>query len=102
MRSVTDARGLGDLRTAITSRIHAKPPRKGTAHLDLYLLDMERQRLEKELARLERRRERIQGHLAEIAKAMAKLGQEATSEQEPAVPSTEHSYRQRKTMELGY
>ena len=77
MRSVTDAKGLSDLRTAIASRVHSKPPQKGTTHLDLYLLDMEKRRLEKELALLERRRQRIQGHVAEIAEAMAKLGQMA-------------------------
>lgn len=77
MRGVTDARGLGDLRTAITTRVHSKPPQKGTAHLDLYLLSKEKQRLEKEMERLEQRQRRIQEHLAEIGKAVAKLEQEA-------------------------
>lgn len=107
MKSVTDARGLSDLRTAITGRVHSKPPQKGATHLDLYLLDMEKQRLEQELALLERRRARIQEHLAEVAKAMAKLGgegaaQEPTAGQEPAASSPEEKGRQWKKMVLDY
>jgi len=88
MRDVTDAKGLGDLRTAITTRVHSKPPQKGTAHLDLYLLSKEKQRLEKELSRLEQRQGRIQEHLAEIHKAMSTLEQEAEQERSSDDPST--------------
>jgi len=89
MRDVTNAKGLNDLRTALTTRVHAKPPQKGTAHLDLYLLGKEKQRLEKELARLEQRQRRIQVHLAEIRQAMATLEQEAERERSPDNPSTD-------------
>ncbi|MDP2659213.1 MAG: hypothetical protein Q8R28_00590 [Dehalococcoidia bacterium] len=68
------ARGLSDLRTATTSRIHAKPPQKGAEHLNLYLLDKEAQRLEAELGVLEHRRKRIQAHLEGIRKAVATVG----------------------------
>jgi len=68
------ARGLSDLRTATTSRIHAKPPQKGAEYLNLYLLDKESQRLGTELSVLEHRRKRIQAHLMEIRKAMATVG----------------------------
>lgn len=67
------SKGLSDLRTATTSRIHAKPPQKGTEYLNLYLLDKEAQRLVEELAGLEHRRKRIQSHLAEIRKTMAQV-----------------------------
>ncbi len=80
MKDVTSAKGLSELRTAITSRVHAKPARKGTAHLDLYLLSMEKQRLETELARLEQRRRHIHEHLAEINQAMSALEEEAKKE----------------------
>ena len=66
-------RGLSDLRTATTTRLHAKPPQKGTEYLNLYLLDKEAQRLEQELAGLEHRRKRIHGHLSEIRSTMAKV-----------------------------
>ena len=88
MKDVTSAKGLSDLRTAITTRVHAKPPQKGTAHLDLYLLGKEKQRLEKELARLEQRQRRIQVHLAEIRQAMATLEHETEqgrSSEDPSV-----------------
>ena len=68
------ARGLSDLRTATTSRIHAKPPQKGAEYLNLYLLDKESQRLGTELGVLDHRRKRIQAHLEEIRKAMATVG----------------------------
>lgn len=73
-------RGLSDLRTATTSRLHAKPPQKGTEYLNLYLLDKEAQRLEQELAGLEHRRKRIMAHLAEIRKAMGKVHEGALQE----------------------
>ena len=80
------ARGLSDLRTATTSRIHAKPPQKGAEYLNLYLLDKEAQRLEVELGVLEHRRKRIQVHLEEIRKAMANL-RDGASLSERAVTS---------------
>jgi len=89
MKDVTSAKGLSDLRTAITTRVHAKPPQKGTAHLDLYLLGKEKQRLEQELARLEQRQRRIQVHLAEIRQAMATLEQETERERSPEDPSVD-------------
>ena len=89
MRDVTNAKGLGDLRTAITNRVHAKPPQKGTAHLDLYLLSKEKQRLEKELTRMEQRQRRIQEHLTEIRQMMSTLEQEAERERSPDNPSTD-------------
>lgn len=89
MRDVTDAKGLGDLRTAITTRVHAKPPQKGTVHLDLYLLSREKQRLERELARLEQRQRRILEHLGEIHQAMGTLEEETETEGPCEHPSTD-------------
>lgn len=78
-------RGLSDLRTATTSRIHAKPPQKGTEYLNLYLLDKESQRLGQELAGLEHRQKRIHIHMADIRKAMAKAEEEARRGRRPAI-----------------
>jgi hypothetical protein len=77
MKSVTGIKGLGDLRTATSHHITAMPSLKGTAHLDLYLLDMERQRLEKELSCVEMRRRRINSRLEEIKKNMERLNESA-------------------------
>ncbi|MBI2848796.1 MAG: hypothetical protein HYX88_01520 [Chloroflexi bacterium] len=70
-------KGLSDLRTATTGHLHAKPPQKGTEYLNMYLLDREAQRMEKELANMEHRQKRMLARLAEIREAIAKLGEEA-------------------------
>lgn len=77
MKSVTEAKGLCDLRTATSHHITSLPPLKGTAHLDLYLLDRERQRLEKELSRMEMRSRRINSLLQDIKKKMEGLNESA-------------------------
>jgi len=75
MKGVTDAKGLRNLKTATTRRIRAKPPQGGTAHLDMYLLGKEKQRLEQELAHLDERRGRIHDHLAGITRTLVELQQ---------------------------
>ena len=80
MKDVTSAKGLGDLRTATTHHIAAKPPRKGTTYLDLFALSMECQRLEQELVGIERRQKRILSRLADARSAMEKLVYEAQLE----------------------
>jgi len=89
MKDVTTAKGLNDLRTALSSHVHSKPAQKGTAHLDLYLLSKEKQRLEKELARLEQRQRRIRERLADICQAMGMLEQKAERERSSEEASTE-------------
>jgi len=115
MRDVTNAKGLGDLRTAITNRVHAKPPQKGTAHLDLYLLSKEKQRLEKEVTRLERQQKRVREHLTEVCQTIEELEKEAQLEgssqmasidlaggkKEPA-PASQYGQRRWKKMTLEY
>ena len=73
MNEPARAKGLAELRTATTHHIASKPPRKGTNYLDIFVLSMERQRLEQELAGIERRRKRILNHLADVQTAMEKL-----------------------------
>lgn len=89
MKDVTTAKGLSDLRTALSRHVHSKPAQKGTAHLDLYLLSKEKQRLEKELARLEQRQRRIRERLADICQAMGMLEQQAEQERSSEEASTE-------------
>lgn len=80
MKDVTSAKGLSDLRTATTHHVPSKPPRKGTTYLDLYSLSMEKQRLEKELSRLEHRKKRVSERLGELQRAMERLDQTAQQE----------------------
>ena len=116
MKSVTELKSLGDIRTATSHHIASKPPLKGSTHLDIYLLDKERQRLEKELSGLEVRGRRILERLGEIRKAMDMLKQKAeeaeqerladghptaTEVKQPA-PASQSSHRQWKKMTLSY
>lgn len=73
MKDITRAKGLAELRTATTHHIPAKPPRKGTTYLDLFSLSMEKQRLEQELAGIERQRKRVCRRLVEVQRSMEKL-----------------------------
>lgn len=66
-------KGMGDIRTMSTHHIASRPPRKGTTYLDLFALSMEKQRLEQELAGLERRRKRILTRLGEAEASMQKI-----------------------------
>lgn len=70
MRSVTQLKSLGDLRTTISTHARSTPRQKGSTYLEVYLLDKEKQRLETELAMLTKRQLRIQGRLKEIREAM--------------------------------
>ena len=97
MGDVTELKGLGDIRTALSSRLHSKPAQKGTAHRDLYILGNEKRRLEKELVRLERQQKRVQEHLAETVQEIAKLQQEAQLEDSSQEASTIPVTRERQS-----
>jgi len=86
MKDVTSAKGLSDLRTAITHHIASKPPRQGTSYLDLYSLSMEKRRLEKELSNLEQRQKRVHERLREVHGAIEKM--EDTAQREKMADSS--------------
>jgi len=94
MEEVTRAKGLSDLRTATTHHVPSKPPRKGTTYLDLYSLSMEKQRLEKELSRLEHQKKRVAERLAELQRAMEKLDQTAQQERAALMSSAKRGGEQ--------
>ncbi|MFH1560622.1 MAG: hypothetical protein ABID84_04350 [Chloroflexota bacterium] len=116
MKGVTETKGLQNLKTATTQRIRTKPPQRGTAHLDMYLLSKEKQRLEQELAHLDKRRARIQSHIAEVVDQLLRLRvvaqQEETGEMsegpgvegtiKPAMSSARQAQPRWKTMRLEY
>jgi len=114
MKSVTETRSLGDIRTATSHHITAKPPLKGTTYLDLYLLDKEKQRLEKQLFCMGQRQRRISERLSEIRKGMEKMAEAAQEEQKvnqplatvaargKVEPVMQPEGRQWKNMVMGY
>ncbi len=80
MKSVTEIRSLGDVRTNITTHARSAPRRKGAAYLEVYLLDRERARLETELTMLARRRGRIEPRLQEVRASLEHLVRKAQEE----------------------
>jgi chromosome segregation ATPase len=88
MRSVTQLKSLGDIRTTISTHARSTPRQGGSTYLQVYLLDMERQRLQTELLLLTRRQRRLDARLAEIREEMERLKQEAGSSSglSPATP----------------
>ena len=73
MNAASGPRTLADVRTSISTHGRAAPRRAGSAHLEAYLMDREKQRLETELAALAKRQRRIAGRLGEIQQAMEKV-----------------------------
>ncbi len=73
MKSVTQLKNLGDMRTTISTHARSTPRLKGSTYLEVYLLDKERQRLETEREMLAKRQQRIEARLEEIRQATALL-----------------------------
>lgn len=78
LKSLGDIGNLHDIRTTGSVRKSGKPPLPTTAILELYMRRNERDRLMKEVIRLQRRKAQIDRRLGEIGKEMARLYKEAT------------------------
>ena len=117
MKDGTKAKGLGNLPTATTKRLRARPPQRGTAHLDMYLISTEKRRLEEELAHLEERQRRVRERLKGNQEELTRLRQVARVEAEdgegpnhngaktmdlPPQPSPGQAPRPWRTMPLEY
>lgn len=79
MRGVTDISGLRGIRSMHSTR-RSIPRFKKSAFLDLYVLQKEKERLEKEVALLAKRNQGIQKRLGDIQRQMDGLEQSAQSE----------------------
>ena len=80
MRGVTDVSGLRDIRSMRTTGQRSMPRRQGSAYLELYMLRVEKERLEKEAALLAKRSQGLQKRLEEIQKQMEGLQRSAQAE----------------------
>lgn len=78
LKSLGDIGNLHDIRTTGSARKSGKPPLPTTAILELYMRRNERDRLMKEVVRLQRRKQQIDRRLGDIGKEMARLFEEAT------------------------
>jgi hypothetical protein len=90
-RGVRHLKGLQDMHSGVSKGIRSVPPRDDRYYLDLYLLQMERERLTQEATSLQKRNTRIQRRLAEIAREMAEKEQRADQSKNP--PQRKHEYR---------
>lgn len=73
MKGVTDVGGLRDIRSMHSTGRRSIPKAQSSSYLDLYMLQKERERLEKELSLLEKRRQGSQRRLKEIQEQMETL-----------------------------
>lgn len=80
MRGVTDVSGLRNIRSMHTTGQRSMPRRQGSTYLDLYMLRVEKGRLEKEAALLARRSQGLQKRLEEIRQQMERLERSAQTE----------------------
>ncbi|PTL36262.1 hypothetical protein CLG94_06300 [Candidatus Methylomirabilis limnetica] len=80
MRGVTDVTGLRDIRSLHTTGQRAIPRRQGSTYLELYMLRVEKGRLDKEAALLAKRSQGIQKRLSDIHRQMEDLERPAQSE----------------------
>lgn len=72
-RGVSDISGLRNIKSMHTTGRRSRPRVASSAHLDLYMLGKEKERLEKEDAILEKRKAGIQKKLDDIRKEMEVL-----------------------------
>jgi hypothetical protein len=92
-RGVRHLKGLQDIHSGVSKGVRSVPPRNDRYYLDLYLLQMERERLTQEATALQKRNARIQRRLAEISSEMADKEQRATQGVK-SPPQKKHEYKQ--------
>ncbi|MBI2912296.1 MAG: hypothetical protein HYY03_00060 [Chloroflexi bacterium] len=77
-RGVRHLKGVQDIHSGVSKGIHSVPPRNDRYYLDLYLLQMESERLSQEATSIQKRNTRIERRLAEISREMAMKEQKAS------------------------
>jgi predicted nucleic acid-binding Zn-ribbon protein len=73
MKGGTDVRGLRDIRTMRTVSRRSMPRKSGSAYLDLYMLRLEQERLQREAAQLDKRSQGIQERTQAIQKRLGEI-----------------------------
>ena len=115
MRDSTELKGLGDLRTSITTHVRSNPAREGTEYLDLYLATNEKKRLARLTHTWEKQKRRVQARHVAVSKSMARLEEKVALEKrtdaalppdpsagESQAPASDYARRQWKTMDVEY
>ncbi len=74
-------KGVSDIATGLSKKIHSVPPgRGGHDYLDLYLLQKERERLVKEIAAVKKRRLQLGMKFSHVDQEMAKKQEKAVQD----------------------
>jgi hypothetical protein len=94
-RGVRHLKGVQDINTGVSRAMHSVPPRSDRYYLDLYLLQMESERLNQEAASLGKRNTRIERRLAEISSEMAEKQQKAIQGKGSETPLGNRKSRQK-------
>jgi len=82
-------RNLGSIRTSLRQHIHSLPPRHRSPYLERHVLAKEKERLEKEIASLERRCQQCRQHLADLETLLGAVAErEKTVEQASLAPAS--------------
>jgi hypothetical protein len=102
VRGVRHLKGLQDIHSGVSKGVRSVPPRNDRYYLDLYLLQMERERLTQEATSLQKRNTRIERRLAEIAREMAEKEQRADQSKNPPQRKHEYGGEEWKRMSIKY
>jgi hypothetical protein len=101
MRTIQQLPNLSDIKSVRSIGATSIPKIKRPAHLDLYVLGMEKSRLEKELAALNKRRSTVMRNLADVSSQVEKL-QKQTYEQQRNKDQENTPQKPLKTLSVNY
>lgn len=98
------AAGLASIKTAVRSRIHAKPNLGDSDYLDLFLLVKNRNRIQQEMQQLQERLQRLSKDILVIDEAMAKIRESVAEDsvEAPVVAPDKKLPRSMKKLALRY
>ncbi len=65
-KTVSDLKGVQDIKTGISKRLRSMPRRDDRYYLDLYLLQKEETRLKREASWVEKRKKRVQERTSDV------------------------------------
>jgi hypothetical protein len=101
MKTIQQLPNLSDIKSVRSIGATSIPKIKRPAHLDLYVLGMEKSRLEKELAALNKRRSTVMRSLADVSEQVEKL-QKQTYEQQRNKDHENTPQKPLKTLTVSY
>jgi len=101
MKTIQQLPNLSDIKSVRSIGVTSIPKIKRPAHLDLYVLGMEKSRLEKELAVLNKRRSTVTRSLADVGAQVEKL-QKQTYEQQKSKNCASTPQKPLKTLAVNY